>query len=122
MKNPTLLFFTGISLAAGYIFFWRRFGSSAPRRIPELRSDDLYYSHLSPDELTSRHLIDLNDADEAQLHTLGLDPESLQRLLENRPYRSKLELVSRMILPEDAYASIKNKIGVTRGDEPVKTA
>ena len=122
MNKPTVLFFTGISLAAGY-FFWRRFASSTSRRrIPQLRSDDLYYSHLSPDELTSRHLIDLNEADEAQLHTLGLDPDSLQRLLENRPYRSKLELVSRMILPEDAYATIKNKIGVARGNEPVKTA
>src|SRR5919205_1071104 len=119
MNKLALLFFTSASLAAAYIL-WRR--SPTPPRIPPLRRDDLYYSHLSPHELTSRHLIDLNAADDTQLHALGLDAESLQRLLDNRPYRSKLELVSRMILSEDAYAKIKHRIGVARGDEPVKTA
>ncbi len=121
MGKRTLLFLTGATLAAAY-FLWPRSGRRGPRRIPPLRTDDLYYSHLNPDELMSRHLCDLNDATEAQLQTLGLDSDSVQRLLDNRPYRSKLELVSRMILTEDAYASIKDKIGVARGDEPVKTA
>jgi hypothetical protein len=42
--------------------------------------------------------------------------------VDNRPYRSKLELVSRMVIPEAAYARIKDKVGIARGDEPVKTA
>ena len=89
---------------------------------PPLRTDDLYYSHLSPSELQSRHLVDLNDATDLQLNTLGLDQESLQRLIDNRPYRTKLELVSRTILTEDVYTGIKDKIGVALGNEPVKTA
>jgi hypothetical protein len=36
-----------------------------------------------------------------QLAGLGLSGESQARLIENRPYRSKLELDSRMILSQD---------------------
>ena len=121
MGNRTLLFLTGVSLVAAY-FMWLRSSKRTPRRVRPLRAEDLYYSHLNPDELISRHLLDLNDANEAQLQTLGLDPDAVQRLLDNRPYRSKLELVSRMVLTENIYATIKDKIGVARGDEPVKTA
>lgn len=122
MDKRAVLFLSGISVAAAAYFLWRRFAPVSPRRFPPLRSDDLYYSHLSPEEVASRHLLDLNKATDAQLNTLGLDSDSLQRLIDNRPYRTKLELVSRMIVPENVYATIKDKVEVARGDEPVKTA
>jgi hypothetical protein len=44
--------------------------------------------------------------------------------VENRPYRGKLELVSRMVIPEAVYARIKDEIGVSdeAADAPVEVA
>ena len=53
---------------------------------------------------------------------LGIAAESLGRLLENRPYRNKLELVSRMVLSQDEYSAIKHKVSVAEASEPVKIA
>jgi hypothetical protein len=66
--------------------------------------------------------LDLNDASESDLQRLGLSAESLQRLIENRPYRSKLELVSRMVLTEAEFSGIRDKVAIAEGREPVKIA
>jgi hypothetical protein len=93
-------------------------------QVPEIHvtAEDLDYQDLSPKELRSSHLIDLNDSQPEQLTNLNLTPESIERLIENRPYRSKLELVSRMVLTEPEYEAITEKVGVTKGREPVKIA
>lgn len=100
--------------------------SRAPRanQVPEIHvtAEDLDYQDLSPEDLTSSHLIDLNDATSDQLKDLNLTQESIDRLIENRPYRSKLELVSRMVLSEAEYETIREKVGVAEGREPVKIA
>jgi hypothetical protein len=59
-------------------------------QVPEIHvtAEDLDYQDLSPKELRSSHLIDLNDSQPEQLTTLNLTPESIERLIENRPYRS----------------------------------
>ena len=46
----------------------------------------------------------------------------MERVIEGRPYRSKLELVSRMVIPEAIYAEIREKIAVSEGRNPVKVA
>jgi hypothetical protein len=56
----------------------------------------------------------LNDAHPEELQKLGLDSVAIDRIIENRPYRNKLELVSRMILPEVLYKEIRHSIGVRR--------
>lgn len=85
-------------------------------------AEDLDYQDLSPEELTSSHLIDLNESQLEQLKNLNLTPESIERLIENRPYRSKLELVSRMVLTEAEYEAIRERVGVAEGRAPVKIA
>lgn len=87
-----------------------------------LTAEDLDYQDLSPEELASSHLIDLNDSTLDQLTKLNLTPESTERLIENRPYRSKLELISRMVVTESEYETIREKIGIAEGREPVKIA
>jgi hypothetical protein len=42
--------------------------------------------------------------------------------IENRPYRTKLELVSRMVLSPNEYAAIKDRVSVAEANEPVKIA
>jgi len=56
------------------------------------------------------------------LEQLGLDTESVNRLIENRPYRNKGELLSRMVVPQEVYAAIKDKIAVANAQEPFKVA
>jgi hypothetical protein len=92
--------------------------------VPEIHvtAEDLDYQDLSPEELTSSHLIDLNDAAADELKELNLTQESIDRLVENRPYRSKLELVSRMVLSEAEYETIRERVAVAEGREPVKIA
>jgi hypothetical protein len=46
----------------------------------------------------------------------------VQRLIEGRPYRNKIDLISRMILPQDIYEVIKNQIDIAHPDEAVKVA
>ena len=98
--------------------------SRASNQVPEIHvtAEDLDYQDLSPEELTSSHLIDLNDSTPDQLKSLNLTPESVERLIENRPYRSKLELVSRMVLTEAEYEMIREKVGIAEGRAPVKIA
>lgn len=61
-----------------------------------------------------RELIDLNVATEEELQELsGIGPALAGKIVENRPYRAKLELVSRMVIPEAVYERIKDEIGVT---------
>jgi hypothetical protein len=122
MKKRTAAF-VGIIGAGVTAFFWfRRLGQRSQAPTIHLTAEDLDYQDLSPQDLSLAHLIDLNDAEPAQLRTLNLSPESIERLIENRPYRSKLELVSRIVLSEAEYEAIKEKIGVAEAREPVKIA
>jgi hypothetical protein len=93
-------------------------------RIPDvdLTTADLDYQQLSYEELASKDLVDLNVSDAAELLNLGLDQNSVDRVIENRPYRSKLELVSRMVLAEGEYAAVRDRIAVAEGRDPVKVA
>ncbi len=67
--------------------------------------------------------LDLNTASRERLAGLpGVGPELADRIIENRPYRSKLDLVSRMVVPENIYAGIKHRIGVrVEPNRPVLT-
>jgi hypothetical protein len=62
-----------------------------PRRL-KITTNDLGYQDHSPEELTSEHLVDLN----------------------------KLDLLSRMVIPEQVYNAIKQHVGIARATEPVK--
>ena len=67
-------------------------------------------------------VLDINSASPEQLRALGLDDRAIQRLIENRPYRHKLELVSRLVLPRTLYGRIRHRIGVHQGRVPAKVA
>jgi DNA uptake protein ComE-like DNA-binding protein len=87
-----------------------------------ITTEDLGYQEHSPAELASEHLLDLNTATPDDLLRLGVNRELSDRILDNRPYRNKLDLLSRMVIPEAAYESIKNQIGVAMATESVKIA
>jgi hypothetical protein len=109
-------------ICAGTILYyvWRRYQELRRIRDFHFKSEDFNYPNLSSDDLASHHLIDLNAATSDQLSELGISPESLERLFDNRPYRNKLELVSRMVLSPNEYSSIKDRVAVAEAGESVK--
>ena len=66
--------------------------------------------------MRSRHrnqdgLLDLNSATLFELKTLnGVDGVFAERIIENRPYLTKLDLVGRRIIPDAIYEGIKRSI------------
>ena len=65
---------------------------------------------------------DLNRCSIGDLRSLGLEEGAAEKIIESRPYRSKLELVSRVMLPNQIYVGVKNRVTVADPEEPVKVA
>jgi hypothetical protein len=122
VKRSTRAVVGGICLGTILYYSWRWYQGLRRIRNFHLTNEDLNYSDRSAEELVSQHLIDLNGASVEQIGELGISTESLERLLENRPYRNKLELLSRMVLSQDEYSAIKNKVSVAEAGESVKIA
>lgn len=57
-------------------------------------------------------VLNINQASQQELMSvLGLDQETADRIVEHRPYPSKIDLLGRMIIPEEVYVAIKDRIG-----------
>jgi DNA uptake protein ComE-like DNA-binding protein len=64
-------------------------------------------------DAVSADLIDLNDASEEELAALmGIGPALALRILENRPYATKIDLIGRRVIPDANYEQIKRYVCV----------
>jgi len=55
--------------------------------------------------------ININEASKQEMvRRLRLDPELAERIVEHRPYPSKIDLLGRMVVSEEIYNSIKSRI------------
>ena len=54
--------------------------------------------------------LDINTASEEDIVAVGIDKSTAKKIVENRPYRNKTELVSRMLLTRDQYNKVKDAI------------
>ena len=55
--------------------------------------------------------ININEASQQEImQALELDADLAERIVEQRPYPSKIDLLGRMVVPEEIYNSIKNRI------------
>ena len=60
---------------------------------------------------TNSPTININEASQQEImQALGLDAELAERIVEQRPYPSKIDLLGRMVVPEEIYNSIKHRI------------
>ncbi len=56
-------------------------------------------------------VLNINEASEREImRVLGLDAETAERIVEHRPYPSRLDLLGRMVVSNDVYMTIKDKI------------
>jgi hypothetical protein len=117
MKSKTT-FLLGAAMAALLLVLALRLRRQS--RPLKITTNDLGHRDRSTEELISEHLLDLNTASLDDLLGIGIDRESGDHIVENRPYRNKLDLLSRMVIPEQMYNRIKHQIGIARATEPVK--
>ena len=92
------------------------------KRQLKITTEDLGYQEHSPEELASHHLLDLNTASHEELQRLGLNDEMTDKIVDNRPYRNKLDLLSRMVIPEATYNGIRSLIGIAGATQSIKIA
>jgi hypothetical protein len=55
--------------------------------------------------------LNINEASAGEIMSvLGLDAETADRIVEHRPYPSRIDLLGRMVVPNDVYETIKDRI------------
>ena len=60
---------------------------------------------------TAQHYVDLNSANRKELMTLpGIDAAQADRIVANRPYLSKTDLVTKDVLPLGPFLSLKYRV------------
>jgi DNA uptake protein ComE-like DNA-binding protein len=121
MRKHTGLILGAIGFATGLYLLSR---SAQQKSVSQARltTTNLDYKKVTYRDLASENLTDLNRGDASELLSLGLSRALADRIIENRPYRSKLELVSRLVLPEGEYAAIRDRIVVGGSRDPIKVA
>ncbi|MDQ2105108.1 ComEA family DNA-binding protein [Azospirillum isscasi] len=68
-------------------------------------------------------VIDLNTAGKDELQTLpGIGEARSDAIVKNRPYRSKDELVSKKIVPQNVYDGIKDRVAAVGGSKTTASA
>ena len=57
--------------------------------------------------------LDLNRCSREELLQLaGIDGDLADRILDNRPYRSKFDLLNRLIVPESVFSQLRSQVYV----------
>ena len=65
----------------------------------------------STSKATPTSLVDLNTASKQALMALpGITESNAQKIIENRPYKSKADLTQKKVITHDAYAKIEARI------------
>ena len=71
----------------------------------------------------SPELLDLNSCSMQDLLAIGgIEPDWAVRIVEARPYRNKMDLLSRMVVPIDVFNVISGRVSIVKPDEAVKIA
>lgn len=139
MKGHFGSFLLGLGVAAAGAFIYDKYNSGkidmgeVGDRVRELSRDMSRRAGEMKDEIQDKvreissvahmGMVDLNEGSREDLQRLGIEDSAiLDRLIENRPYRNKMDLLARMVVPEDVYNQIKDHLDIHGSDEAVKVA
>lgn len=120
MKGSMVSFLSGVGLAVAGVLSWE-----AMRRRGQGAAQAGEAAQARPARQRSRRAqleVELNSASLDELRRLGLDGEAVDRIVEHRPYRNKLDLVSQLVIPREMYDAIKHSICIRATNEAVKIA
>lgn len=105
------------ALATAYFFTAAHAADGGPVPLPAPR--DLSKSPKKTSVVPSAQQIDINRASRDDLRTLpGIGDAEAARIIAGRPYVSKADLVTRQVLPEGLYISIRYRIIAIPADQP----
>lgn len=91
-------------------------------RIAEEMRDTFVPGKVNTGEL-SPALLDLNSCSVQDLLGIsGVEEDWASRIVESRPYRNKMDLLSRMVVPIDVFNVISERVSIAKPDEAVKIA
>jgi hypothetical protein len=124
MKRAIGALITGLLLSGLVAALYEVFrGKSSAARREQLGREDAWQRRERQRRGAASRSVDLNQCSAEELASLaGLDSEAVDRIIEGRPYRNKLDLVSRMIIPEAVYVEISHQVVASEPDQPVKVA
>jgi competence protein ComEA len=88
--------------------------SREPGNVPEIASaapPQAGSSKTAKSAPAAGEKLDINSATKEQLQTLpGIGDALSQKIIDNRPYRTKRDLVTKKIIPQSTYEKIKDQI------------
>lgn len=91
-------------------------------RIAEEMRDEFVPGKINTGQ-PSPELLDLNSCSLQDLLAIdGVEAEWASRIVEARPYRNKMDLLSRMVVPIDVFNVISARVSIAKPDEAVKIA
>ena len=101
-----------LGLALGNARFVRAQYTRETGSLPELNAQDSTKPPtVSKSKTNSADKLDINSATKDQLEALpGIGKVFSQKIIDNRPYRTKRDLVTKKIIPEATYDKIKDQI------------
>jgi DNA uptake protein ComE-like DNA-binding protein len=87
--------------------------------VPLPQPQDLSKKPKKTSVVPSQSQIDINRASREQLKTLpGIGDAEAKKIIAGRPYVSKADLVTKKVLPEGLYISIRYRIIAIPADQP----
>ncbi len=87
------------------LFFFSIIGTLVAHNTP--KSPDSASAATHPAKASSKQLLDLNSATKDQLEALpGIGDVYAQKIIDNRPYKAKTDLVRKKVLPQNVYNKI----------------
>jgi hypothetical protein len=137
MKKFLGSFGAGIFVALAATFLLSRNRNVANERVEQHATDDVLHDveriaeemrdEFVPGKLNtgqpSPELLDLNSCSVQDLLEIGgFEPDWAVRVVEARPYRNKMDLLSRMVVPIDVFNLISARVSIAKPDEAVKIA